>query len=135
MGFSMVSKFFAKFFCFSFFIMGIVGASDDVAAYRRMGSILREMDVQVFYINLEECKERRAWMESLSEKMSLPMMRIDACNTDDVVREHPEWVFLSWDGYYKELIKNMRVCACTMSHYKAIERGIESGASTVLILE
>src|SRR3990167_7408985 len=75
-------------------------------------------------------------MLELSTKMDLPMERIDACNGEDAVREHPEWVILMMnDLYYRTLSAQIRCNACTMSHYKALERGLESGAQVVLILE
>ena len=111
-------------------------AQDSDAAFKRMGALFKDMGAKALFINLKDSTGRLNAMLELSAKMDLPMERIDACNGQDVVREHPEWVILMMnDVYYTTLLAQIHCSACTMSHLLAIQRCIDLETPFVLICE
>ena len=106
--------------------------SDD---FQRMGELIKGVTPLVLFINLEDRTDRFEHISALAKKMNVSVERVVACNGYDALRDNPQLVILLRDAYQHKILNRARCIACLMSHYKAICRGIASGAPAVLIVE
>lgn len=89
------------------------------------------------YINLEDCKDRRDYMEMLLDKIKVPYERLNAVRPTMEDMEKIESRLTKLVRYYmkKEFMRAVGVIGCYLSHYQCILRAAELNQKYLIVLE